>query len=65
MNFNGWETFQLCLCVFALGLVCGIGFCFHSWELAGTVRQEAVKNGVAHYISDENGRPQFEWKKGE
>lgn len=64
-TFTGSQTFQLCIYVFFLGVLAGGMLINFSAEFGSQVRQEAVKNGVAHYVADENGKPQFQWKKGE
>lgn len=47
--------------IFNTALITGgmyLGYCYGYEDC----KKEAVKNNVAHYVPDGDGRPKFEWK---
>lgn len=54
----------ICIILIVFVIAIASGTCGKS-EGKELIRQEAVKVGVAHYITDKDGKPTFVWNKVE
>lgn len=51
------------ICLFVCFICFMVGLAIGMKDGIEMTKQEAVRNKVAHYISDESGKPQFKWKE--